>query len=719
LEARRPAAGIGRRTTVEANDGAIHHQQDGITDLVVLAPIREGFIQAYENVTFATRLRLVAEGLNRVRVAAREHETITPFSDVTERILTLLDFRIGVIDKDLFALKRPPRQCGAEADVADDAGGALESRRFLYLTATFDGGWEPYMRLIWRPLGTFLDLLFCNCEGYVTATEHSFEEYARWVRDNQLDSAIFYAATGLGVRDHLYLNRLEQVLRASPGGQCDRQIAGLTMPNPESAAKAERLLAASDPAQLGKIHELALEALTVLYRLADFYPPEWLTGQGLSEGRYLIRAAQSLLLGWDSLIPAAPAPPAWEAVERIYAEPLSWYRSGVQHLRKLDAKRDSERPKDGPCDSSEIQGGIIRPQGSKDKPMRQGALLLMTIVETKAAQGLLKQLATDNQINFHARPENVPEDGFYRNVALTADGLRRLGLPQETLDWFPKEFREGMEMRSGLVGDVRENHPRKWILPERNWPRPTAGADVFAGPRPRIETSEIDIVLQVRTTSSDRKALIDEIERLAEVAARGGVTLQGYELMSATYDSDGLLIDHFDFHDGISQPRLEHLITGKPDPNPAGPAHNEEVRLGEILLGYQNDRDDFAPAPISLTDDRRDENRKTALELQRNGTFLVIRKLEQKVAAFDALIDARAISRRQPAILDRRRHPQQFQFQGGPRRPRLPARRAHPPNQSPRALPGAQRAADHAARNVVRPPRRQRHGRPRADVHGL
>ena len=77
---------------------------DGIADLVVIAPIKEGFINAYENVTFATRLRIVAEALNRIRVSAREHESQLPFSDVTERILTLLDFRIGVLDKKLFSL---------------------------------------------------------------------------------------------------------------------------------------------------------------------------------------------------------------------------------------------------------------------------------------------------------------------------------------------------------------------------------------------------------------------------------------------------------------------------------------------------------------------------------------------------------------------------------------------------------------------------------------
>jgi hypothetical protein len=186
---------------------------DGITDLVVVAPIREGFIEAYEKITYATRLKLVAEALNRVRVTAREHERIAPFSDVTERILTLLDFRVGIIDKDLFSLST------AEADKhkAPEKQRKLEmkSRRYLYLTATFDGAWEPYMRLIWNPLGPFLDLLFCNCEGYVTATDHSFAEYAQWVRDNQMDSAIFYATTGLTIRDQLILSQRHRACRSS------------------------------------------------------------------------------------------------------------------------------------------------------------------------------------------------------------------------------------------------------------------------------------------------------------------------------------------------------------------------------------------------------------------------------------------------------------------------------------------------------------------------
>lgn len=602
---------------------------DGITDLVVVAPIKQGFIEAYENVTYATRLKIVAEALNRVRVAAREHEMITPFSDVTERILTLLDFRVGVIDKDLFALE-------VKSGGDDDAARALESRRYLYLTATFDGAWEPYMRLIWDPLGPFLDLLFCNCEDYITASEHSFDEYAQWVRDNQVNSAIFYAATGLGVRDQLYLNRLEQVLRARPAALCEREIAGMTMPNPELSARAERLLAASDPAHAARIHELALEALTVLYRLADYYPPEWIIENGLKEGHFLMRAAESLLLGWEKLIPPQPWSKSWMAIEQTYAEPLGWYRTGIRHLRELEAEREATRPPDKKLDYTEIQGGVLKSQGTLEEPMHQGALLLMTIVDTMKARSFLRMLEASDQIHFEDGAGSKPADGFFRTVALTADGLQRLGLKQAPLDWFPKEFREGMEMRSGLVGDVRENHPRRWALPKRNWPPVQPGAGPLASARPPIETSEIDIVLQIRTTSEDRQELMKEITRLAEIPD-SGVTLQGYEPMCAAYDEKGLLLDYFGFHDGISQPRPEENRPDGSAPDPAEPAYRDEVRLGETLLGYRNDRDDFAPAGFS-PDDWRTKHREKARELQFNGTFLVIRKLEQRVESFNALI---------------------------------------------------------------------------------
>ena len=612
---------------------------DGITDLVVVARIKQGFINAYENITFATRLRLVAEALNRVRVTAREYEGLTPFSDVTERILTLLDFRIGILDEDLFSLD--PAGGAKEQDSEEEKG--PQARRYLYLTATFDGAWEPYMRLIWKPLGPFLDLLFCNCEGYVTAGDHGFDEYAQWVRDNQMDSAIFYSTTGLTVRDHLYLNRLEQIQRAQPAAEADRLIARLTMPDPERAASAERQKATGDTGQYAAIHRLALEALTVIYRLADYYPPEWLTGQPqgyvdpdgepirLEEGKYLARAARDLLLGWQALIPRPgnPAYTNWQtAVLPVYGEPLRWFETGIAYLAEIETKRARRRRKDPPFDPAEVQSGILTAQGSLDAPMTGGALLLMTITDAPEARAFL---ADGLQLDYEGE---APADGFFRTLGFTADGLRRIGLETGVLDRFPKEFREGMAQRSGLLGDLRENHPRNWTLPRRNWP-PIDDGRPPALPRPPVEPSEVDIVIQIRTAHVDPAALVAEIARLADFAAPG-LQLLAYEMLATSYGANGALSDHFGFLDGISQP--------KPTPGLGeGPRERDRVRLGEIVSGYANDRGDTAPGRFSSDAGPyrwRAKLRKTAQRLQFNGSYLAIRKLEQRVETFEAFIAA-------------------------------------------------------------------------------
>jgi Dyp-type peroxidase family len=608
---------------------------DGITDLVVIAPIKSGFIPAFVNVTYATRLRVVAEALNKVRVAAREHEAITPFSDVTERILTLLDFRVGVLDKDAFSMH------GA-AGQADGAAGA-KSQRYLYLTATFDGAWEPYMRLIWDPLGPFLDLLFCNCEGYVTAADHSFDEYARWVRDNQMDSAIFYAATGLSIRDHLYLNRLEYLVRSREANAAnDLALAQFTVPNPEEAARKERDKALVDASQMNlqqysKIHELALEALTVLYRLADFYPPGWLTqSPNQREGHLLARVAHSLLSGWEELIPTKQGPllDNWnKSVVPTYGEILRWYETGKQHIDTLAEKRLVTRQSDPAFDPKEIQGGILKAQGSAQTPVRTGALVLASITNSAAARAFLAKLDVDfGQGPDGGAGKTKAEKTVFTNVAFTAHGLQRLGVDPEVMEHFPKEFREGMEVRSGLLGDLRENHPRNWQLPPRNWPPAAKGA---ASSPPPIELSEIDVLIQVRSTDSNQD-LAGVIAALAKQAKRG-LTFLGVEWLHTNYigtGKDAIFKEHFGFTDGISQPRP--IMPYKPTDK----RQMHETALGEILLGYRNDRDDFAPEPFGSLDRARTKLRDEALTLQKDGTFLVVRKLEQHVKVFDDFIAA-------------------------------------------------------------------------------
>ncbi|HEX8572892.1 MAG TPA: hypothetical protein VF759_09085 [Allosphingosinicella sp.] len=585
----------------------------GIADLVVFAPIKEGFIDAYENVTYQTRLRLVAEALHGVRVAAREYEKLTPFSDTVERILTLLNFRIGILDKDLYEMT--------------EKKDALTPRRYLYLSVAFDGALEPYMRLIWRPLGIFLDLLFCNCEGYKPAGDNGFPDYFEWVRKSQVDSAMFYSTTGLTVRDQIYLRDLERIQRAETDPvKADLDLCRMTMADPEDAAALDR----SGDNEM-KAHGLALEALNVLYRLADYYPPDRLdptdktglqfnyspervaralqTGEILdppygkpsnytyAEGRYLLRAARSLLLGWDSR--RVPIP-----LRDAYKEQLDWY--------EWPGDLGSQEPpvRNPVLVESEVQGGILTGPGTTDRPVRHGALLLMTVTSPTLARLFIKSLR--EKIHYEGAPP--PQSGLYLTIAFTADGLKRFGLFEDKRARFPKEFREGMEKRSGLLGDFRENHPRNWILPERNWPAAPQHCHLR---RPPVEMSEVDFVIQVRYAppagENSDDGLQREIERLAEEAEKSGVVLAAFEPMVSLYEASGQPSGHFKLRDGISQPHPRN------DVRELDLRGRDDVRLGEILYGYRNDRGDQAPKRA-----RRDK-------LKFNGSFLVIRKIEQKV----------------------------------------------------------------------------------------
>lgn len=597
---------------------------NGITDLVIVAPIREGFIEAFENVTYETRLRIAAEALHHVRVSAREYEPTVPFSDVTERILTLLDFRVAILDKDLFQIDR-------------ESG--LAGRRYLVLTATFDGAWEPYMRLIWNPLGDFLDLLFCNCEGYVPAGDNSFADYAAWVRSAQADSAIFYSTTGLTVPDQIYLLDFERKQRSLSPADADLALAQLTMPDPEAAARATL---AADP---GRATRMALEALNVLYRLADYYPPDRLApvlpaadvigpNQVQAEGRYLIRAARSLLQGWSavpllahldayerSLAQPGSIPPMSPedqlAAERLakqlmpFREQMKWF----EDTRYTDSL--AHRFPDPELVPSEVQAGILSSPRNPGKRIRRGALLLMSVTDAVAARAFINSLP----ITYEGEPP--PDKDIYHTISFTAHGLTALGLFDRRLEDFPKEFREGMEKRSGLLGDMWENHPRRWTLPERY-----SVAGDFAATPPPVAMSEVDFVIQLRRATAedpggDDEVLLEEIRSIALAASQSGAALAAVEPMATHYDSAGRINGHFNLHDGISQPRPPALH----DRNTA----RDNVSLGEILCGYANDRKDHAPRAEPSDED-----------LLFNGSFLVVRKIEQYAKQFEDYLEREA-----------------------------------------------------------------------------
>jgi hypothetical protein len=47
-------------------------------------------------------------------------------------------------------------------------------------------------------------------------------------------------------------------------------------------------------------------------------------------------------------------------------------------------------------------------------------------------------------------------------LAFTWNGLRALGVSEDSLATFPDEFRESMAARADVLGDIGANHPDHW-----------------------------------------------------------------------------------------------------------------------------------------------------------------------------------------------------------------------------------------------------------------
>jgi Dyp-type peroxidase family len=193
------------------------------------------------------------------------------------------------------------------------------------------------------------------------------------------------------------------------------------------------------------------------------------------------------------------------------------------------------------------------------------------------------------------------------NLALTASGLKALGVKEDELAFFSVEFREGMApdraspdvipRRCNLLGDLDSNSPAGW-----KWGGWGAHRDIDG------------LLLLFAATSDSLTALIED-ER-----ARMGAVADGLLVLEGRFDEG--FTEHFGFRDGLSNPMLEG--TARHEKARPEERWTSAVKLGEFVLGYPNERDDrvsYFHAPAGR-------------DLGRNGTYLVFRQLEQDVATF-------------------------------------------------------------------------------------
>jgi Dyp-type peroxidase family len=249
-------------------------------------------------------------------------------------------------------------------------------------------------------------------------------------------------------------------------------------------------------------------------------------------------------------------------------------------------------------DLDDIQSGALHERPSP----YVGRYLLLRIDDRAAGRELTRRLQSlvDSGRAAAARDTWITA-GFSYN------GLKALGVPDDSLESFAPEFKLGMAARAAELGDVGESSPKHWETP--------------------LGSPDVHVAVAVISSDSAR------LEAAAAQARRAHDELRGVEVI---WRQDCYQLPSgrtsFGFKDGIGQPSVEG--------SGLRPSNSREAPLkaGEIVLGYADETGELPPMP------RPDV-------LGRNGTYVVLRKLHTKVAAYRQYLRAQASSREEEARL--------------------------------------------------------------------
>ena len=215
-----------------------------------------------------------------------------------------------------------------------------------------------------------------------------------------------------------------------------------------------------------------------------------------------------------------------------------------------------------------------------------GRFVFLRVDDRHAGRALLRRLLPAIEGGL---PSADPNQDAWVAVAFTYQGLRAVGVPPETLDSFPLEFRQGMAARADVLGDVGESDPAHWEPP-------------FGSPDVHIALS----------------ALAPDVARLDKALERARTALQETPGVQVIWQQEVHQLPTgrttFGFRDGISHPSIEGV--GIPGSNP----QEAPLKAGEFILGYPDESGQPYPMPMP--------------EVSRNGSYMAYRRLEEHVGKF-------------------------------------------------------------------------------------
>ncbi len=264
-------------------------------------------------------------------------------------------------------------------------------------------------------------------------------------------------------------------------------------------------------------------------------------------------------------------------------------------------------------DYADVQGLVRFGYGH----LKSASYSVLRIKNPAAARAWLRGALQSNAVTTAVKASPPPTTAL--NVAFTASGLKELGLAPVVINGFSNEFIAGMtrESRARQLGDIEENAPAHW-----DWG--------YATKEPHLvvmffaEKERFDAFVQ-NSIGAAWKEAFHEIDSLP------------------TADLDG--VEPFGFADGISQPEIDW--GQQRESKDVQLDYTNIVALGEFLLGYPNEYGKFTERPLLEADATTNEllaalDEPGKKDLGRNGTYLVMRQLDQDVRKFWQFIDKQA-----------------------------------------------------------------------------
>ena len=238
---------------------------------------------------------------------------------------------------------------------------------------------------------------------------------------------------------------------------------------------------------------------------------------------------------------------------------------------------------DGALELDDIQSGVVRP-----RPTPYAATYVLFRIDDRTAGRELMRRVSD-VVASAAHPQSPAADSWV-SISLTFAGLKALGVPNDSLDSFEPEFQHGMAARAHVLGDTGESAPEHWEKP--------------------LGTSDVHVVLTAIAPDSPRLEVALDRARKAYEQMPGIKAIWRQDCYTLPTEKE-----HFGYKDGISHPAIEG--TGIPGSNPG----EQPLKAGEFVLGYRDEMGGFPPMPQPEV-------------LGRNGTYIVFRKLHERVTAF-------------------------------------------------------------------------------------